>query len=164
MKKFVIECLAVTAILVLVIPPQKAQAFWLFDLFKGGQVKGDSVQVGTTNPTVQPPANNDERLLQTVNSSKLTDAQKREFRVKLAVIKTKREDLTKLEQALINWLKSNKIEAGVTGPWSVIMPMATPSGVRRMEPLRTNVNPSVSPSPRPSETARPRTGWFGTTN
>lgn len=129
----------------------KVSAFWLFDLLKGGSVKGESTQVSTGEaqhvsptplPKVIPTAatslvsteeqvNNDVRLIQTVNSSKLTTAQRKEFLARLAAIRTERAKLAKMEQDLITWLRNNHVNVvSPTPSVSPVHPSVTPTTQR----------------------------------
>lgn len=176
-KRALVISLVVVGSLVSTALVPKASAFWLFDIFKGGSVKGESTQVSTSgaqrvNPTPLPkvtPApvatslvsteeqvRNDVRLIQLVNNSRLTPAQKKEFMVRLTAIRIERAKLMKMEQDLIVWLRNNHIDPGAqpTPSISPARPGVTPTTQRTQ-----NFNDGTRSTTTPNTTA-PIYWWF----
>jgi hypothetical protein len=151
MNKRVLVSLAVVVVSASLVLPKSSLAFWPLDFFNRGQVKGEQTTAGqesiakkilnkivSTTSKEKPAEQTEEqkqaaleaRLELMVKNGKLTETQKKELLAQLLAIKTKREELRKLEASLAAWLKANKIEPE--------KPQASPSGVRKVERPTTN--------------------------
>jgi hypothetical protein len=144
-SKVVIGVLSLAVLSMTLMPVQKVVAFWPFDFLfsNNGKVMGEQTQKQEMTPKLTPPVakitglqqtgtshqgmdqvieNNDEKLIGTVNASKLTEAKKLEFKGKMAEIRIKREEMRKLELVLLAWLKENKIDP----KFNTVLPTPTP--------------------------------------
>lgn len=105
--------------------PKTSSAFWPFDKwFARGEVKGISTLFKKTEMVASPSARivseeqeealekslSEENLLRAVKGKKISEANKKIILAKLAEIKTKREELRKLQEAFMAWMKANKID------------------------------------------------------
>lgn len=140
-------------LLTYLVTAKTASAFWLFDLFRGGEVKGETT-VGTTTKSIPDYVKNvvrkikgensatptptpkvasedqgevsEERINQLVKTGKISEAQKAELLAKLNAIKVKRAELKALQMELVAWLKNHRIETEAT-PTVKVSPSVKPT-------------------------------------
>ncbi len=143
-NKYVALGLLSAIVLVSLAIPRTSEAFWPFDKWFGnGKVMGETTDTpkrtnaiksffGISTPSPTPTKTEkpeldevltEERLNALVKGRIISEAQKKQILLRLAVIRTKRLELKKLQDAFKIWMRENKID-----PKVLIGENATPSG------------------------------------
>lgn len=107
--------------------PQTSTAFWPFDGWsKKGEVKGEQTEISRpglirtimqkVNPTPTTSTEEleteltEEKINKAVKGKVISEANKKLMLAKLAEIKKRREELKKLQEEFVAWMKANKID------------------------------------------------------
>lgn len=154
-NKLLISGVVSSVLLGSLLVPSTSQAFWPFDKwFQDDKVMGETTDAPKktirsfftrTTPTPAPTktdrpeiedALDEERLSALVRGNVISEAQKNQILSRLRVIKAKKAELKKLQDAFKVWLRENKID-----PKVLMGEVSTPSGSpKRNKPTITTQN------------------------